>query len=375
MQGLWQGDPLADAVVADMFEMGRAPGMRLFRAALEGGISSVDSPPDSLRALFAEVDVVPAWVDFEQLDRAGDHLARNSLQLGLVLAAASLMVGYTNPAAAYPLILTGRLVDNAGMRNLEVGDWLREVTSPGGMRRDGLGFERTVRVRVIHAMVRRHVAGRPEWDEAVLGTPVSQPYMAHTLSEFGVIALDGMDLLGARYSAEELTDIYALWRYVGHLSGVTEALVPVDEAGQRRIQELYQLTRPPVDDGSRALVAGLVNDYLVPEVAELLPARMPASRSVATTYVNGLIRAVIGDALADELGIDESRFKHVVPVMGHLTAASYAAQQRRPGGKERRVARGRTYRAEQEQRLREKYAMTHDLVDAATTSPGRSSLT
>ena len=346
---------------------GAAAGCSCSAQAIEGGIASVDSPPDSLVALFAEVDVVPPWVDFEQLDRAGDHLARNSLQLGLVLAAASLMVGYTNPAAAYPLILTGRLVDNAGMRNLEVGDWLREVTTHGGMRRDGLGFERTLRVRVIHAMVRRHVDKRPQWDTAVLGTPISQPYMAHTLSEFGSIALAGMDLLGARYDADELDDIYALWRYVGHLSGVSEALLPADEADQRRIQELYQLTRPPIDDDSRALVAGLVNDYLVPEVTELFPARMPASRRVATTYVNGLIRAVVGDDLADELGIDESRFKHVVPALGHVTAAVYGAQERRPGGKERRVERGRRYRAEQEQRLRAKYAMVHDLVDASPT--------
>ncbi len=363
--GLWQGDSLADAFAADMVEMGRGHGMRMFRAAIEGGISSGDSPPDSLVALFAELDAVPPWVDFDQLDRAGDHLARNSLQLGLVLAAASLMVGYTNPAAAYPLILTGRLVDNAGMRNLEVGDWLREVTTHGGMRRAGLGFERTVRVRVIHAMVRRHVASRPEWDPAVLGTPISQPYMAHTLSEFGSIALSGMDLLGARYTADELADIYALWRYVGHLSGVSKALLPADEVDQRRIQELYQLTRPAIDDDSRALVAGLVHNYLVPEVAELLPARMPAARSVATTYVNGLIRAVVGDTLADELGIEESRFKHVVPALGHLTAAAYGGRQRLPGGKSRRVERGRRYRSEQEQRLRTKYAMVHDLVDAS----------
>ena len=367
--GLSEGDPLADAFAADLVRLGRGPGMRMFHAAIEDGISAVGSAPDSLVALFADVDVVPPWVDFEQLDRAGDHLARNSLQLGLVLAAASLMVGYTNPAAAYPLILTGRLVDNAGVRNLEVGDWLREVTNHGGMRRDGLGFERTLRVRVIHAMVRRHVATRPEWDTAVLGTPISQPYMAHTLSEFGSIALAGMDLLGARYDVDELDDIYALWRYVGHLSGVSEALLPEDEADQRRIQELYQLTRPSIDDDSRALVAGLVNDYLVPEVTELFPARMPASRRVATTYVNGMIRAVVGDGLADELGIDESRFKHVVPALGHLTAAVYGAQERRPGGKDRRVERGRRYRSEQEQRLRTKYSMSHDLVDASPSTP------
>ena len=78
-----------------------------------------------------------------------------------------------------------------------------------------------------------------------------------------------------------------------------------------------------------------------------------------------MIRAVVGDELADELGIRESRFKHAVPALGHVTAAAYGAVQRRPGGKDRRVAQGRRYRQQQEQRLREKYSMTHDLVDAS----------
>jgi hypothetical protein len=89
---------------------------------------------------------------------------------------------------------------------------------------------------------------------------------------------------------------------------------------------------------------------------------------VATAYVNGLIRAVIGDSLADELGIDESRFKHVVPVLGHATATLYGGLQRLPGGTSRRTARGRRYSAEQEQRLRAKYAMVHDLVDASPSA-------
>lgn len=367
--GLWVGDPPADALAADLAVLGRRAGMVLVERALRDGVAAVPEAPDSLHAFFAEIDRVPDWVDFDQLDRAGDHLARQSLQLGLVLAAASLMVGYTNPAAARPLILTGRLVGNAGVRNLEVGDWLREVTTPGGLRRDGLGLERTVRVRLIHAMVRRRLAGR--WDSDALGTPVSQPYMAHTLSEFGCIALDGMKVLGARYTASERADIYALWRYVGYLSGVQEPLLPRDEHEQRVVQELYQLTRPEVDDDSRALVRGLVDDYLVPEVAELFPARPGLLRTSAPSLVHGLVRALVGDDLADELGIRRTATTRWVAPLGRLTAAAYAVHDLVPGGKARRVRQGRLYRAEQERRLRAKYAMEHDLVDRAPDSPDR----
>ena len=234
--GLWQGDEPADAVAADLAGISRERGRAHRRRLVDRAIAGDPDPdqPASLTALLAGLEVEPDWVDHDQLDRAGDHLTRNSAQLGITLAAASLMVGYTNPAAAKPLVLTGRLVDDAGVRNLEVGDWLREVTTHGGMRRDGLGFERTVRVRLIHADVRRFVARHPEWDPDVLGTPVSQPYMAHTLAEFGCIALDAMAVLGARYSAAERDDIYALWRYVGLVSGVARSCCHATRPSSRR---------------------------------------------------------------------------------------------------------------------------------------------
>jgi len=369
LEGMWHGDPLADAVVADLATLGRRRGQDLVARAIAEGVDAVPDAPDSVRALFAQLDEVPPWVYLDQLDRAATHLVRNGLQYGLVLAAAALMIGYTNPAAARPLVLTGRLVHDAGVRNLEVGDWLREVTTPGGLRRHGLGFERTVRVRLIHAHVRRHLTGHPGWDLPALGTPISQPYLAHTLSEFGCIALDGMHLLGARYDEDELADIAALWRYVGRLSGVDEALQPATLDDQHRIQELYQLTRPPVDDDSRALVRGLLVDYLVPEVVDLLPARLPRKQAAATAYVHGLVRALIGEDLAAELEVPPSRFAALVPALGHVTAASYAVIEAIPGGVAWRARRGERYRAQQEQRLRTKYAAAHDLVDA-TDAPG-----
>lgn len=365
LDGLWQGDPLADAVVAEVDRVGHGAMMRMVSVALADGIDAVEGAPASLRELFAVLDDEPEWVDHAQLDRAGDHLARHATPYGIVLAAASLMVGYTNPAAARPLVLTGRLVEHAGVRNLEVGDWLREVMARGGLRRHGRGFERTVRVRLIHALVRRHLLRGGEWDTAELGTPISQPYMAHTLAEFGVIALDGMAVLGARHTPEERADIDALWRYVGHLSGVAPSLLPATSAAQGRIRELYQLTRPPVDDDSRALVDSLVTDYLVPEVAALLPLQPPGTTTVARAYVNGLIRAVVGHDLADELGIGRSPLVAPIRVAGEVTAAVQAGFRRVPGVRGWQTRRGRATQARQEARLRARYGMAHELVDTA----------
>lgn len=364
-EGTWRSDPLADDFASDLRTLGHRRGMASLTEAIAHGVHSVADAPASLQALFAELDAVPEWLEQDRLDRAGDHLTRHSAQLGLALGTVSLMNGYAHPAAAKPLILTGRYVDNAAVRTLEVGDWLREITTCGGLRRTGLGFERTVRVRVIHALVRQHLSAADAWDHEDLGVPICQSYMSFTLSEFGYLALGAMRRLGVRYTPDELDDIYHLWKYVGHLSGVCPELLPDGEADQARQAELYRLTRPAADRDSLALVHGLFGDFLVPEVAAMLPSRLAVLRGASPSITAGLIRGLAGDLLADELKLPASRFKHVVPVIGAATALAYALEEVLPGAKERRLQRGRRNRDAQETRLRAAHSMTHDLVDAA----------
>jgi hypothetical protein len=56
------GDPLADALVADLERQG-PNGRALFETALSEGIGAVADPPQSLVDFFASVDYVPFWVD------------------------------------------------------------------------------------------------------------------------------------------------------------------------------------------------------------------------------------------------------------------------------------------------------------------------
>ncbi len=362
-----QGDPPADAFATDLRRLGHRRGMALLRQAIESGIGSVEGAPDSLRELFADLDAEPDWVDHGRLDRAGEVLVRQSLQFGLVLGSVSLVSGYANPAAALPLVLTGRYADQAGVRSLEVGAWLREILAPGGLRRDGLGFERTVRVRVIHALVRQHLDAQPQWDHHRLGRPINQADMAFTLTEFGVLTLEAMGRLGVDLTAQEVDDLALLWRYVGHLSGVGPVLLPHTMADQSRLGDLYHLTRPGADETSRRLVHGLLEDFLVPEVALLLPAPL---RGQARAVTAGVIRGLVGDDLADELEVPPSSYGRALPVVAAATRISTRAQDALPGGRARRTRRGYRYRDTQERRLRERLGVSHDLVDSAPDAPG-----
>lgn len=360
--GMWEGDPLADAFVADLTVVRHGRGMRMLRQACRKGVDAVRDAPDSLRALFAELDDVPPWVDLDALDAGRRHLGRYTRQNGIVLGAASLVSGYANSAASRPLQLTGRYVESAGARTIEVGSWLVAVLADGGLRRHAPGFELTVRVRVIHALVRQALAGSPDWDEAAWGVPISQSYLASTLVEFCLIPLRGMRAIGAPYLPHEEESYYARWRYVGHLLGIRPELLPVDRADQEALEAIYLFTRPVVDDFCRDLVGSINAEFLVPEIEQLLPRRL---HRVAPPVVHALERVFLGEEIADELAVPDTRLKHLVRVLGPVLGVVNAALDRVPATLPVRTALGERYRLGQDERLRSRYGVRHDLVDAS----------
>jgi hypothetical protein len=365
LDGMWAGDPLADAFVADMDTIGRGSGMRLLRQALAEGIDAVLDAPESLVALFKQLDTVPDWVDFDLLDEGARHSARYNRQSGIVLGASSLLIGYANTNASRPLQMTGRYIENAGARTIEVGIWLREATAPSGLTRHSLGFERTVRVRLIHAMVRHHLQTSPEWDLDAWGMPISQAHLAYTLVEFALVPLRGLAQIGAPYLPHEIRASYARWRYIGHLLGVEPTLLPVTEADQQRLEELHLLTRPPVEDFCRDLVRGINKEFLVPEIELLLPNRPGIVARQAAPIVYGLERIFLGEQIADELGVPAARTQPSILHAGRALAAVNRRLDRSERMLELRTRLGDRYADKQEARLRERYSVRHDLVDAS----------
>jgi hypothetical protein len=373
LSAMWHADPLADTVVNDPEGRGAA---RTVRTLMTEGLAAVTDPEPSVSALLEHLTAEPGWLDRDRLDRASDVLVRYSAQWGLVLGAASLLAGADNWIAAKPLLLTGRYGNQPAVRSIEVGEWLSRVVAPGGMALDAPGFQHTVRVRMIHAHVRRHILTNAqqgeEWDTDAWGVPIPQPYMAFTLAEFGHISLAAMADLGVRLRDSELADIYHLWRYVGHLIGVEPALNPVGEADQVRIEELYRLTSPGPDDYSRAFCRALTEDYLAPQLASMLPGPARLREDVARRAMYGMSRVFLGDEAADSLGVPDGAAKHVVRA---LRPALFVLDQARLRvlGRDRVTARGYVARDVAMAQLKADNAMTHDLVDAVPGAVGGAS--
>ncbi len=307
---LLQGDPLADAVVDALHGKVRAEREALLDRCLDHGIDAVKDAPDVLRAFFAEVDAVPFWADYDRMDRGGAVFLRSGILGGLVLGAASLVAGYCSPAGNKPLVFTGRLNYETPRRLGETTRFVQACSLAGGMRRHGDGFKAMVKVRLMHASVRRMLQRSERWREREWGVPINQADMAGTTLLFSWVALDALAKLGFVATPDERADFLHLWRYGGYLLGVREELRCATEAEAATLWEMLKTTQEPPDDDARALANALILG---------MNGRFPEGereRRIAFGY--DLSRYLIGDQYADWLGYPKSSFARVFPVVKAL---------------------------------------------------------
>jgi hypothetical protein len=331
--GLTETDELGDAIVATCAAMPGSSG----RQAIQAWLDRTEPVPAELAELLDPLAHVPSWVDWERIDRACVALWRGGTWTGLAFNCASLAAGYRSAAAVKPLMFTGRLVHMAYRRAQETGRWMLAATSPGGLRRDSDGFKETVRVRVIHASVRRRILAGGQWRADEWGAPINLTDTAYGIAgEFSTIPLTAMRDAGLQYTQDERDDIQHLWRYVGHLLGVPDRLLATCENEALEIMQLKELTDTPPDEDSRQLVRALIEhgtppDLIMPKgLVSLLGQAVPL-----TLY--GFTRRWAGDEIADQLGLPDNVLKHVVPLV--RPGVRLAERSRRAGWRdERRMA-------------------------------------
>lgn len=299
---LLDADPLADAVVEAFAKLPPGAGRSMLGQALKNGIGSVPGAPEALRALFAELDHVPAWVDRDAIERGGELLFRASWFGGLALAT-SLVYGYASPGGNKPLVFSGRLTEQAPRRLLETSRFVEATCLPGGLRRHAEGFAITVKVRIMHAQVRRLLLESGRWNTSEWGIPANQHDMGATSLLFSSVVLDSLRKLGFELDAESVHLYMQLWRYSGYLMGVSSEVLPTSEREARRLMDMIASTESEPDEDSRALTTALFGARENPPEG----ARRPNEKVVLLGQ--GLIRGVLGDGLADQLGVPDTPYK------------------------------------------------------------------
>lgn len=256
-----QGDPAADKVVAWITKQPEGKGYSIFEKALaqQGNNEATPEPIASFLSL-AELD--PDWLDRSRLQRGADIIARSGLTGMRVLRDFGLMAGYQASAINQTLIKTGSLEKGASRRIAETTKWWMDCTEPNGMEKYGKGYVSTLRVRIIHALVRHHVSNLDDWDSDYFGLPVNQTDMQATYLAFCVLFLLGQRLMGIWVTKDEAEDVMHLWRYIGWLMGVDETLLC--ESEQSGLIALYQnlLCQATADQSSIQLGQALMDEPL-----------------------------------------------------------------------------------------------------------------
>jgi hypothetical protein len=316
-----QGDELGYAAYAALKrEFSSRDGKQMYEDAIAHGIDSIPNAPQELRDLFASVDQVPDWVDWEQLRRGSIAYWRGGKLVVMCLAYAAIGAGFRTYGGSRPLVLSRRLIerDQVGRRLIETLRWAANASKPDGMRRTGDGFRMTMNVRLIHGAVRYHLSRDESWDWNDWGVPVDNVDAIYTMgSLFTEAVIDALAKAGVGLSDQERDDVVALWRYIGYVMGIPDDINFVDWADLRRKSALVRMMEHPADEGCRTLMSSLT-DFMCEERIEgydvLPPAverRLTPAQKKVLTY--GLMRAWAGDEICDQLAVPNNRLRYLLP--------------------------------------------------------------
>jgi len=332
---LMQGDPLADAVAELLHE--HASARELFDAALEHGIDAVPDAPPALRALFDELDRDPPWLDRSVLRVATDTMLRMGVGTTYALGFASLMSGYLSAGGVKPLAATGALTRMAKRRLAETNKFVCDVMTSGDVSRFSAGWKTTLRVRIMHAVIRKRLHESPTWKDDAWGTPINQHDMAGTNLQFSIVYIAGLAALGHLLSREEREALMHLWRYVGSLIGVRADLLPTSFAEGLELTWIYTLTEEGPDDDSRALANALVGAF-----EGRLPGRAGSlAGKIEGGFLVGYSRFILGKSASDGLRLPDGAWKYAPLVVLPARVAVESLRRLAPGGRARAVDRGR----------------------------------
>lgn len=291
----FEGDPLADAVIADLVATGHVDEVNAVLAEFRGNDTPIPANlPASVRSYLIATDDPPAWVDLDRIARAYDFFVDDGVHVASVLSFGAMVNCYAQPRPSRVLDLTHRL--NQPHRRLsETSQFVMNMMAPSPFGSGGDFVPTIQKTRLIHAAVRHFVTRSPEWDAEQDGVPVCQQDLLGALLIFSVQVLEGMRRIGISVTEQEAADYYYVWRVTGALLGIKLDAMPETLAEAEHLNAtLVRASYAPSPEGIR-LTRGLLDLY-----QDLVPGK------AFDGAVPAMVRQVVDADVADWLQVPKS---------------------------------------------------------------------
>ena len=290
------GDPLADAVIAELFSDG---GLQAMNMLMAGFVANEHPMPENLPApvrnyLLNSVEL-PVWADAELIRAGEDVFWRFGPRIILVLVCYSLPFCYLGRNGVPVLAMTNRLSSNPRRRILETAQMVVDCMSAGGLTTPNGRARLTIqKVRLMHAAIRRLAPASPSW-KPEYGLPVNQEDLAGTLMAFSHITPDGLQKLGIELTDRDRQAYIHCWNIIGHMLGVQDTLLPPNAAAACSLADAIAAHQfGPTEEGKDLTKA------LVDMLSHILPG------DVFNPLPKMLVRFFLGKEQAEWLGIQQS---------------------------------------------------------------------
>lgn len=262
-RGLFEGDPVMDQYIEARIKASPdRPDWLEFHHALQSNNPRACQGSDALQALLRSTCTNPDWADWALIEEGVQFIHSTGRAATDVLRDMALMGGYLMVAFNKTLILTGELEKGAAPRLASTARWWLKVVNPHANHAGGPGAMSTLRVRWMHALVRRQLQHSPQWDATQWGLPINQVDMAATYLGFSAVMLLGLRKMGIVVTPRNSKAVMQLWKLIGWQMGVKEEWL-VDSEAQALIQlRRFLFTHSPPDESTHRLATALAGEPL-----------------------------------------------------------------------------------------------------------------
>ncbi len=216
------GDSLADDIVSALAAEGPLQRIHDLLAVVRARAAAGDV---RCRDMLREATAVPAWADFAAMEKGQRMIASYAPFMAASLFSGSLVGGAMFHKAALVTSMTGMFSGNPTQRLTETTALVTRMAMPGSVEPGGAAHEVMLRVRLLHAGLRRFLvdSGRFRHPAEV---PINQHDLAITLALFCYVNIRNLLQMNIRLSRAQIDSFVLLWRYAGHVLGIDPALLP-----------------------------------------------------------------------------------------------------------------------------------------------------